>query len=382
MGDSSSRSAKEGHVHPGPEELDAVRDEAVAALAAWDVDPGEWRVADIVPGSLGSGVRPVVEIAGARFLLRRQPPDLTEEDARFRHAYMRHLRAQGLPVPHLYPRPGGATYAVVAGDIFELQEWRPGAAYRADASDATALAEMAAAALGALHQASATFEGAPRRWPDERSPLAVAEAYVELLRRTSGRDNISPSVAATAARVAESAAEHVAAATRALAIIPGPPEVHIHGDYQAHNLAFAGGMVAAIYDFDASRWARRLDELAYALICFTGIRDEPDSPPGPLVDDGLDVLRAHAFLRAYGCVAPAAEGEAELLGDAMALAFPIVVANGIAEDLVFADDFGGPPPEEAILPRLEWADAFWLWLDRYRSVLAEAWQAGARAPQG
>jgi Ser/Thr protein kinase RdoA (MazF antagonist) len=365
-------------VHPEPEELDAVRDEVFAALAAWDVDPDAWRVADVVPGSLGSGLRPVVEIAGERYLLRRQPPDLTEEDARFRHALMRHLRMEGLPVPQLRARPGGASYAVVAGDIYELQEWRPGTVYRSDAPDAPALAEMAASALGALHQASATFEGAPHRWPVERSPQAVAEAYVELLRRTSTWDDIGPAVAATAGRVAESAAEHIHAATRALAVLPGPPELHIHGDYQPHNLAFAGGMLTAVYDFDAARWARRLDELAYALICFTGIRDEPDAPTGPLVDDGLDILRAHAFLQAYGRVAPAAEGEAELLGDAMALAFPIVIANGIAEDLVFADDFGGPPLEAEILPRLEWADAFWLWLDRYRGVLAEAWAAGTR----
>ncbi|HEX9414639.1 MAG TPA: hypothetical protein VF916_14125, partial [Ktedonobacterales bacterium] len=58
----------------------------------------------------------------------------------------------------------------------------------------------------------------------------------------------------------------------------------------------------------------------------------------------------------------------------------VLVANGIVEDLVFADDFGGAPPAEAILPRLEWADAFWVWLDRYRGVLAEAWQTAAREP--
>lgn len=362
----------------GPEELDALRDEALAALAAWDIDPGEWRIVGAVPGSLGSELRPVVVIGGERYLLRRQPPDLDQDDARFRHAFMLHLRAEGLPVSLLLPRPDGSTWGMVADDIYELQEWREGAAYQAEAPNATPMLEAVAATLGTLHQASALLAEAPRRWPEGRGPLAVAQAYVDLLRRTAEREDISPAVASAAARVAEGSAERTAAAAQALETAPGLPELHIHGDYQAHNLALSEQGVVAIYDFDAARWARRLDELAYALLCFTGLRDDPASRPAPLVDDGLDVLRAHTFLQAYGRVAPPAEGEASLLGDALALLFPVMVANGAIEDLVFADEYGGPPPEDAILPRLEWADAFWLWLDRYRGVLAEAWESAAR----
>lgn len=365
-------------MQPGPEELDAVRDEATSALDAWDVEPGAWRIVGAVRGSLGSELRPVVEIAGERYLLRRQPPNLTEDDVRFRHDFMRHLRAEGLPVPYLRARPGGSTYALVAGDLYELQEWREGVPYDATAPDATRYIEAAAATLGALHQASAVFADPPHHWPEERRPRAVAEAYIDLIRRAAQRDDLSPAVAAAAARVAEGATERVAAAADALALVPGPPELHLHGDYQPHNLAFNAAGVAAIYDFDAARWGRRLDEFAYALLCFAGLRDDPDAVPAPLSDDGLDILRAHAFLDAYGSVAPPAEEEAPLLGAAMALAFPLLVANGVAEDLVFADDFGAVPPEEDILPRLEWADAFWLWLDRYQGVLAEAWEAAAR----
>ena len=154
------------------------------------------------------------------------------------------------------------------------------------------------------------------------------------------------------------------------------PQLHIHGDYQPHHLAFAEPDVSAIYDFDAARYELRLIELAYSLLYFTGLRwDERDGLTPPLVDDGLDILAAHRYLRAYGSEAPPAPGEAAHLADALALVFPIAFANGAAEDLVFADDFEGAPDEEDALPRLEWADAFWLWLDRSAETLAQAWES-------
>ena len=355
------------------EELDALRDIATAALTQWGVEPREWRVVGVVEGSLGTELRPVVELEGARYLVRRQPGGLSVEETRFRHAFMRHLGAEGLPVPGLRPRPDGSTYAVVADDIFELQTWRPGERFRAGAEDATRRIETAAACLGALHQASAVFEAPPARWPEQRTPEAVAAAYLDLLRQAAGRDDIAPPVAAAATRIAEGSAERVALAAQEVVVVPGPPELHLHGDFQPRNLAFAGDMVTALYDFDAVHWGRRLDELAYALLAFAGLRDNEDGTPGPLVDDGLDILRAHAFLRAYGRVAPPAEDEAPLLGDAIGLLFPVIVVNGVAEDFVFADDYDGSPPEDDLMARLQWAETFWLWLDRYRETLAEAW---------
>jgi Ser/Thr protein kinase RdoA (MazF antagonist) len=369
---------REARVYSGPEELDAVRHQAELALAAWALEPDDWEVVGAVPGSLGAELRPVIQIGPDRYVVRRQPPDLLEADVHLRHDFMVHLTAEGLPVPQLLVRPTGSTYALVAGDFYELQQWREGARYQSSALDAGSMIEAAAATLGALHQASAMFGGAPHRWPDDRAPHAVAMAYLDLIRQMSERPEITSAVASAAARVADACGERIAAAADALQQVPGPPELHIHGDYQPHNLAFAPHGVAAIYDFDAVRWTRRLDEVAYALMCFAGLRNEPEGMPGPLVDDGLDVLRAHTFLQAYGRVAPPAADEAALLGDAVSLVFPVVLANGVIEDLVFADDFGAPPPEEAILPRLAWADAFWLWLDRYRHVLAEEWESAAR----
>jgi Ser/Thr protein kinase RdoA (MazF antagonist) len=360
--------------------LETVRAEATAALAAWDLTPDAWRLAGTLHGSLGGMLRPVVEVEGRRYVLRRQPSDLSERDIQFRHAFGAHLIAEGLPVPPLRPRPGGATYALIAGEFYELQEWRAGMRYQPLGPSATAQAEGAAAMLATLHQASALFTGAPQIWPEERSTPALARAYTDTLAAAAQRVELSPAVAASLARVVDSTSERVDAAASALGVMPGPPELHIHGDYQPWNVAFAGEVVTAIYDFDAVRWARRLDELAYALLGFTALVDEPERAPEPLVADGLDAARAHAFLRAYGQVAPPAEDEAPLLGDVLTLAFPILLVNGLLEDLMFVEDSSETPADVDLLARLEWADAFWVWLDRYREVLAESWQSATREP--
>lgn len=354
--------------------LAALTAEARPALAAWRLQPGQWRIIDALAGAHGGLLRPVVEIEGQRWVLRRQAPDLTESDTRFRHTFMRHLRDVGLPAPQLRPRPDGHTWALADESIVELQEYLPGAPYMTE--DPLARDRLAAAAetLGALHQASAEFAWQPYRWPEERSAAGLALAYTQRIR---GAAEAAPTerIRTGLERVADGCDERIASVTNLLTPgQPGPPELHIHGDFQPHNLAFSDARVSAIYDFDAARWEQRIYELAYALFFFTGLRWDADSPLTPaLVDDGLDILRVHSFLAAYGREAPPAEEEAELLASALTLVFPVAFANGVAEDIIFAGDYEGELDEDDALARLAWADRFWLWLDRYASTLAQAW---------
>jgi Ser/Thr protein kinase RdoA (MazF antagonist) len=345
-------------------------------LSQWGLSPGAWHEIGTVLGSLGGVARPVIEVDGRRYLIRRQLGDLTEEDTRFRQAFMRHLRAYDLPVPDLLPRTDGRTYAIVAGGIYELQEWRDGSRYVTGQSGDIDHMIAAAGTLGLLHQASDDFQWRPRVWPEERSPEAITSTYIELIRRSAGAERLPEPLKPGLEWLAESCASRLEAATLALLQLPRLPELHVHGDYQPHNLAFDHASVSAIYDFDAAHWSRRIDELAYSLLYFTGVRwDETPVVTPPLVDDGLDILRLHRFLGAYGREAPPAEGEARLLADAITLAFPVVFANGIAEDLIFSEDFEGIPDLQDGMARLQWADSFWLWLDRYRDTLQEAWEA-------
>lgn len=344
-------------------------------LAAWRIAPDQWRLLGVVSGARGGLLRPVIEIKSNAWVLRRQAPDLTLDDTRFRHAYMTHLTQAGAPVPALLPTPDGHSWALARDGVYELQAYLPGASFADD--DSSARVEAAGAELGALHQAASSFAWAPYEWPEERSAVALAESYTALLRQASEQSWSGTAIARGLARAADACEERIAAGAHALALTPSPPQLHIHGDYQPHNLAFKGSTVAAIYDFDAARWEQRVYELAYALLCFTGLRwtgDEVATPPR--VDDGLDILLARRFLAAYGREAPPSEEEAPLLADALALVFPIALANGVLEDLIFAEEFAGEPDEDDALARLAWADRFWLWLDRYRPTLTEAWEAG------
>ena len=374
-------------------DLGAVRDEAVRVLAAWGMTPTEIQVVGAVPGMAGTILRPVVDLRGGRYLLRRQPPGLTAADLRFRHAFSDHLTRAGLPVPTLLARPDGATCTITENGVYEAQEWLEGEPFASDEATSMARVEAAGQMLGRLHQASADFSWQPHIWPEERSGDGLARAYIGLMRQAAEHSGASAAVAHGLARIADACEERREPASAALATQPAPPQLHIHGDYQPHNLRFtpvtpgAPAAVSAIFDFDAARWDTRLLELAYSLLFITGVRwDDPASPTPPLVDDGLDILRAHRYLGAYGREAPPAEDEAALLSDALALVFPIVFVNGVAEDLIFPDDFEDAEvsandgvagiDDEETLARLHWADTFWLWLDRYCDALAQAWQSG------
>lgn len=361
---------------PDPQMHAVLHAEASSVLAMWGVSgEGRWRLIGALPGAQGGLLRPVVEIDGERWVLRRQAPELTEADVRFRHNFMRHLASTGLPVPSLKFRPDGHTWALALDSIYELQSYLPGESYATEDAQARDRLASAAETLGALHQSSAEFAWQPFAWPEERSAANLALAYVARIREAAESAG-STQIRVGLLRVAGGCEERIEAAANLLAMgHPGPPQLHVHGDYQPHNMAFAGPRVAALYDFDAARWEQRIYEVAYALFFFTGLRWDSDTPLTPaLVDDGLDILRVHSFLSAYGREAPPADDEAELLASALTLVFPIAFTNGVAEDIIFADDYEGELDQDDALARLAWADRFWLWLDRYAATLAQAWE--------
>jgi Ser/Thr protein kinase RdoA (MazF antagonist) len=256
-----------------------------------------------------------------------------------------------------------------------MQEYLPGDSFAT--TDSASRVEVAAFQLGALHQAAASFSWAPYSWPEARSATALAQAYTERIRQAASGVWANSRIGRELIRVADACDERVISATQSFVDIATLPELHIHGDYQPHNLAFDGDQVSAVYDFDAARWERRVYEVAYALLCFTGLRwSAEDLLTPPRVDDGLDILYAQRFLAAYGHEAPPENNEALMLPDALALVFPIAFANGVAEDLIFASDFIDAPDEREALTRLSWAERFWLWLDRYQNSLAQTWEAG------
>ena len=361
-----------------PDQIVMLDQQSADAISHWGAEPGSWQLVGFVRSAIQNIARPIIEIAGERYVLRRQPADLTENDTIFRHAFMRHLRAQGLPVPDLLQRPDGQTYTMLEDGIYELQTWLDGQEYLSNGPASDERIEQAGATLALLHQASSTFQWRQHQWPLERSTAAIAQAYIGLIHSKAEDQALSETARAGLERIAYECTNRLDDAVEALGQMPGPPELHLHGDYQAHNLSYSGANVSAIYDFDTTHWGRRIDELAYSLLYFTGVRwDGSSGVTPPLAPEGLDLSCAQLYLNSYGREAPPAEGEAKLLGAALTLAFPVVFANGVMEDVMFPEDFEEAPEEPDILERLQWGETFWLWLDRYQESLGQAWSAAA-----
>lgn len=386
------------------EYVDRARYEIATVLQYWGYRPELWTIVGFTTAAAdrlaaaSPVAHPIVEVLQSHVVVRCQPLSLSERDIVARHAFIQHLATRGLPVPTPLNRPDGTSYAVVPvvpltdpqqasgfsyvleNAIYEVLAYAPGRRFVTDGPSEDTYLEAAAKTLAALHMASLDFPGSPHRWPDDRSPLAISRLYLARIADASHGDGVTRPIATALRRLAREGTHWVTAAGARIAAHPDLLHLHIHGDYQPHNLAFEGDRVCAIYDFDAMRWDMRILELAYALMAFAGLRWEDDTaasvaaPTPPLVERGLDLQRAQAFLAAYGQISPPQPGEADLIGDALLLVLPVIFANGIAEDLVFAAQnghvfFGQRECRE----HLEWALTFPAWIDTHRAALRDAW---------
>lgn len=389
--------------------VNIARHELATVLRYWGYRPEMWSIigfttpaADSLPAvSSAADAHPIVEVMQTPVVVRRQSLSLSEHHTMARHVFMRYLTARGLPVPALLERPDGSTHAlvpvvpltdpqratgityVIENAIYEIQTYIAGRRFVTSGPGEDIYLHAAAQTLAALHRASLDYPGSLRHWPRERTLPDMSQAYLERIAGAGYGGDVSRSIASGLRRLARASARWVAAAAATLDAHPDLPWLYTHGDYHPHNLTFTGDRVCAIYDFEAMHWDRRVLELAYALLAFTGLRWDDDTASGapaptpPLVEHGLDLERAKAFLVAYGKVAPPRPGEADVLGDALLVVLPILFANGVAEDLVFVAREPHPvhPPREC-RAHLAWAETFPTWIEAHRATLRDAWQHG------
>src|SRR5260370_13991489 len=107
--------------------------------------------------------------------------------------------------------------------------------------------------------------------------------------------------------------------------VRGLREFHVHGDYNALHLGFDSRGVSAVLVLDASRWEKRIIELAYGLFYFSALEWlAPSNVTRPLVKRGLEPERARQLRGAYGTIYPPVSREAQLLFDALTLFAPIL----------------------------------------------------------
>ncbi len=320
----------------------------------------------------------LVDIEGERYILRERPEGLAGEDIQHRYSFQEYLQQSGIPVPSFRKTPQGQPFVIMHEDAFELQRWISGEHYTTINPRSLEWGEAAARTLGQLHQASQRYPGPRHQWPPEAQMGSIVQGYLNLARATAQSYPL-PTVAAALQDVIE----HWEAALPAAMVSIGSgshlPELHIHGDYHAMNLRFDRSGVVAVQGLEASRWEKRLFEVAYALFSFSAIKWLPgETLTAPLVKRGFEPERMKRFLQAYHEVFPPTPEEAVLLADALVIMTPIAVANGPLEDLFYATETDNTSLDSqassSLLERLEWAGSLPQWLSRIRSALTEMWQ--------
>lgn len=393
-------------------QVTVARHELTTVLRYWGQRPEMWQLIGftasatdpLAPTWLAPDAHPIVELMQSPVVVRRQSLNLSERDAIERHGFMRYLAERGLPVPALLERPDGSTYAlaplvpltdpqqprgityVIENGIYEVQAYVTGRRYITDGPGEDMYLQAAARTLGVLHHVSLDYRAPARDVAHEHTFLAISTAYLRRLTdigQVAKAGGVPRSIATELRRLARETAPRLVAAAERLDARQDLPWLYVHGDYQPHNLAFADDRVRAIYDFETAHWDRRLLGLAYALMAFAGLRWEDDDVSGmpsatpPLAEHGLDLERARAFLAAYGQFAPPEPGEADALADALLVVMPIIFANGVAEDIVFAHREQRPAhPTRECLTHVAWAETFPEWIAEHGAALRAAWQHG------
>jgi len=336
----------------------------------------EWTNWGPIESSQSGLLSVLVEIKGQRYLLKERPPGLAgDEDNDHHYRFQRFLQQAGIPIPPLWLTPQGEPAVTIGEDQFELQQWTDGE--RFNTADHYSLECVAAAAsmLGQLHQVSRRYPGPIHRWPTEVQAGGLVQGWLNLARSKAEQTEIQ-AIAAALSNWVDQWEAALPAAMMAIGATRGLPEFHIHGDYHALNLRFdpQSHGVNAVLGLEASRWEKRILELAYSLFYFSALEWQADSTfTRPLVKRGFEPERAHRFLQTYGDVYPPVPGEAAVLVDALMLVAPIATVNGPLEDIFYTQEGVEEPLIDDVMERLAWASSLPGWLGRVRRSLAKMW---------
>ena len=325
----------------------------------------------VSPSSHGLNV--LVDIQGQRYVLHERSEGLVDEDSSHRYAFRDFLQKAGIPIPSLWLTPTGEPFVTIGEDSFELQQEPMGEVFSTNNPSSLDWVRAAGTMLAHIHQASRRYPGPSQHWPSEAHIGGVVQGYLNLARARAEEHEIA-AISAALSNWCDQWEAVLPAAMVSIGSVRGLPECHIHGDYHALNLRFAGQEVSAVLHWEASRWEKRIFEVAYGLFYFSALDWQPTSSlTRPLTKRGFDAERARLFLEAYGAIYPPAPQEAAALGDALSLISPIATINGPLEDLFFAPEEEGETLIDEIMDRLSWAISLPTWLGKVRRSLAEMW---------
>src|SRR5579875_441754 len=344
-------------------------------MQKFGISESEWTSLGLLETPQSEQLSLLVDVQGQRYVLKERPEGPIGEDIAHRYAFRHFLQSDGIPIPPLWLTPQREPAVAIGEDFFELEQWVDGELFSSADQRNLHWIEAAGQMLARLHQTSRRYAGPVQRWPSEAHIGGLVQGYLNLARSQAEASEIQ-AIAAALSDWVEQWEAVLPAAMMSIGSVRGLPEMHIHGDYRPVNLRFSPQTqgVNAVLNLEASRWEKRIFEVAYSLFCFSALDWQPESGlTCPLVKRGLEPERATTFLRAYTAVYPPVRDEAFVLVDALSLVAPILTINGPLEDLFFTQ----PGPDEAlsedIMERLAWATSLPSWLQRVRRQLAEMW---------
>ncbi len=315
----------------------------------------------------------LIEIDEQRYILRERPEGLLDEDLSHRYDFQRYLQHAGIPVPPLLHTPQGEPFVVSDGEAFEVQQWASGELFGTADPRSLEWTSFAGNMLGRIHQASSRYTGPVHRWPSEVQMGSLVQSNLNLARARADASELQ-AIAAALSNWVDQWEAVLPSAMMSIGTGKNLPAFHIHGDYHALNLRFGSFGVISVTGLEASRWEKRLFEVANGLFHFSALSWIAGSgETQPLVKRGLDPERARRFLQAYAEVCPPIPGEVELLADALMLVAPIATINGPLEALFYEQEELEAPLIDNILENLAWASLLPTWLSRVRRSLPDLW---------
>ncbi len=316
----------------------------------------------------------LIEIDEQRYLLRERPEGFSAEDFNHRYAFQRALQNEGIPIPPFLLTSQGEPAVTVGDDAFEVQHLATGEWFATADPRSLNWVTFAGTMLGRIHRASASYPGPVYHWPSEVHMGSLVQRWLNLARARAEQSEVQAVASALDTWVDQWEAV-LPAAMMSLGTGKALPEFHIHGDYHALNLRFGTFGVTSVQGFEASRWEKRIFEVANGVFSFSALSWLAGSgETRPLVKRGFEPERARRFLQAYAEVYPPVAGEAALLADALILVAPIATINGPLETLFYTQEEPDASLIEDVLERLEWASSLPAWLGRVRRSLPDMWQ--------
>lgn len=241
----------------------------------------------------------VLETSRGRVLIKRRSVGRdTAQHVSFSHGVQERLRECSFPLARLIRSREGRGSVSVEGQVYEVFEFINGARYdRSEGQTADA-----GRTLAYFHRLLAGFLPPGRSGEGSYHASVMVPQVLHGLSSAQSRADLGP----VCERLA-SLYERSSARARDLGVASWPRQV-VHCDFHPGNVVFAGGLVRALVDFDASRIGPRVLDVANGALQFSVTRRGLDPSEWPVE---LDRVRLGAFLRAYdavdGCILSQAE---------------------------------------------------------------------------